>query len=120
GTTEDIRAIGKRLEVSAVLEGRERKMGNKIRVSAQLINVMNGLQLWSDRYDREIEDVFAIQDEIAQNIVKALRVVLSEDEKKAIEKVATDNVQAYDYYLRGRTFFHQHRRTSLRSEEHTS
>jgi serine/threonine protein kinase/tetratricopeptide (TPR) repeat protein len=113
GTTEDIRAIGKRLEVSAVLEGSVRKMGNKIRVSAQLINVMNGLQLWSERYDREIEDVFAIQDEIAQNIVKALRVVLSEDEKKAIEKVATGNVQAYDYYLRGRTFFHQHRRTSL-------
>ncbi len=113
GTTEDIRSIGKRLEVSAVLEGSVRRMGNKIRVSAQLINVQNGLQLWSERYDREIEDVFAIQDEIAQNIVKALRVVLSEDEKKAIEKVATGNVQAYDYYLRGRTFFHQHRRTSL-------
>ena len=113
GTTTDIREIGKKLEVSAVLEGSVRKMGNKIRVSAQLISVHNGLQLWSERYDREIEDVFAIQDEIAQNIVKALRVVISEDEKKAIEKVATDNVQAYDYYLRGRTFFHQHRRTSL-------
>jgi serine/threonine protein kinase/tetratricopeptide (TPR) repeat protein len=113
GTTEDIREIGKRLEVSAVLEGSVRRMGNKIRVSAQLINVLNGLQLWSERYDREMEDVFAIQDEIAQNIVKALRVVISEDEKKAIEKVATGNVQAYDYYLRGRTFFHQHRRTSL-------
>ncbi|MEO8575516.1 MAG: protein kinase [Gemmatimonadales bacterium] len=113
GTTEDIRAIGKKLEVSAVLEGSVRRMGNKIRVSAQLINVLNGLQLWSDRYDREMEDVFAIQDEIAQNIVKALRVVISEDEKKAIEKVATDNVQAYDYYLRGRTYFHQNRRTSL-------
>ncbi len=113
GKTEDIREIGKKLEVSTVLEGSVRKMGNKIRVSAQLINVANGLQLWSDRYDREIEDVFAIQDEIAQNIVKALRVVLSDDEKKAIEKVATESVQAYDYYLRGRTFFHQHRRTSL-------
>jgi tetratricopeptide (TPR) repeat protein len=91
-------------------------MGNKIRVSAQLINVLNGLQLWSDRYDREMEDVFAIQDEIAQNIVKALRIVLSDEEKKAVEKVSkvsTDNVQAYDYYLRGRTFFHQHRRTSM-------
>ena len=113
GTTEDIREIGRKLEVSAVLEGSVRKMGNKIRLSAQLINVANGLQLWSDRYDREIEDVFAIQDEIAQNIVKALRIVLSEEEKKAIEKVSTDNVQAYDYYLRGRTFFHQHRRTSM-------
>jgi serine/threonine protein kinase/Flp pilus assembly protein TadD len=114
GTTQDIREIGKKLEVSAVLEGSVRRMGNKIRVSAQLVNVSNGLQLWSDKYDREMEDVFAIQDEIAQNIVKALRIVLSEEEKKAIEKVvATDNVQAYDYYLRGRTFFHQHRRTSL-------
>jgi serine/threonine protein kinase/Flp pilus assembly protein TadD len=116
GTTEDIREIGKKLEVQAVLEGSVRRMGNKIRVSAQLINVSNGLQLWSDRYDREMEDVFAIQDEIAQNIVKALRIVLSEEEKKAVEKVSkvsTDNVQAYDYYLRGRTFFHQHRRTSM-------
>jgi tetratricopeptide (TPR) repeat protein len=60
-----------------------------------------------------MEDVFAIQDEIAQNIVKALRVVLSEDEKRAIEKAPTDNVEAYDYYLRGRKYFHQHRRTSL-------
>jgi serine/threonine protein kinase/Flp pilus assembly protein TadD len=113
GKTADIREIGKKLEVSAVLEGSVRKMGKKIRVSAQLVSVVNGLQLWSDRYDREIEDVFAIQDEIAQNIVKALRVVLSEDEKKAIEKVSTENVHAYDYYLRGRTYFHQHRRTSM-------
>ncbi len=113
GKTEDIREIGKKLEVAAVLEGSVRRMGNKIRVTAQLINVANGYQLWSERYDREIEDVFAIQDEIAQNIVKALRVVLSDAEKKAIEKVATDNVQAYDYYLRGRKFFHQNRRTSI-------
>jgi serine/threonine protein kinase/tetratricopeptide (TPR) repeat protein len=113
GITEDIREIGKKLEVSAVLEGSVRKMGNKIRVSAQLISVANGLQLWSERYDREMEDVFAIQDEIAQNIVKALRVVISEDEKRAIEKSSTDNVEAYDYYLRGRKFFHQNRRTSL-------
>ena len=89
-------------------------MGNKIRISVQLINVANGYQLWSERYDREMEDVFAIQDEIAQNIVKALRVVLSEDEKRAIEKMPTENVEAYDYYLRGRTVFpsappHEHR-----------
>ena len=113
GKTEDIREIGKKLEVSAVLEGSVRRSGNKIRVSAQLIHVHNGYQLWADKYDREMEDVFAIQDEIAQNIVKALRVVLSEDEKKAIEKVKTGNVEAYDYYLRGRKSFHQYRRTSL-------
>jgi len=113
GKTEDIREIGKALEVSAVLEGSVRRMGNKIRISVQLISVVNGYQLWSERYDREIEDVFAIQDEIAQNIVKALRVVLSEDEKRAIEKMPTENVEAYDYYLRGRQYFHQHRRTSI-------
>ena len=63
-----------------------RKAGNRLRITAQLVNVADGYQLWSERYDREIEDVFAIQDEIAGNIVKALRVVLSEDEKRAIEK----------------------------------
>jgi TolB-like protein/Flp pilus assembly protein TadD len=113
GKTEDIREIGKKLEVTAVLEGSVRRMGNKIRISVQLINVANGYQLWSERYDREIEDVFAIQDEIAQNIVKALRVVLSEEEKRAIEKMPTEKFEAYDYYLRGRQFFHQHRRTSI-------
>jgi TolB-like protein/Flp pilus assembly protein TadD len=113
GKTEDIREMGRKLEVAAVLEGSVRKMGNKIRISVQLINVANGYQLWSERYDREIEDVFAIQDEIAQNIVKALRVVLSEEEKQAITKAPTENVEAYDYYLRGRQFFHQHRRTSI-------
>jgi serine/threonine protein kinase/Flp pilus assembly protein TadD len=113
GKTEDIKEIGKKLEVAAVLEGSVRKVGNKIRISVQLIAVATGYQLWSERYDREIEDIFAIQDEIAQNIVKALRVVLSEDEKRAIEKVPTENVEAYDYYLRGRKFFHQHRRTSI-------
>ena len=111
-TTEDIRSIGKKLEVSAVLEGSVRRMGNKIRVSAQLINVSTGLQLWSDKYDRELEDVFEIQDEIAQSIVSALRVVLSDDEKRAIEQVHTPNVEAYGFYLRGRQYFHQHRRKS--------
>jgi len=79
GKTEDIREIGKKLEVSAVLEGSVRKMGNKIRVSVQFINVANGYQLWSERYDREMEDIFAIQDDISQAIVKSLRVILSED-----------------------------------------
>src|SRR5439155_23376702 len=67
----------------------------------------------SERYDRQLEDVFEIQDEIAGNIVKALRVVLSEGEKKAIERAPTENVEAYDYYLRGRQFFHQWSRTGI-------
>ncbi|HEY8164264.1 MAG TPA: serine/threonine-protein kinase, partial [Gemmatimonadaceae bacterium] len=83
GTTEDIRQVGKKLDVATVLEGSVRKAGNKLRITAQLVNVADGYQLWSQRYDRDMEDVFAIQDEIAQNIVKALRVILSEDEKRA-------------------------------------
>jgi Flp pilus assembly protein TadD len=69
--------------------------------------------LWSERYDRQLEDVFEIQDEIAENIVRALRVVLGEDEKRAIEKTPTENVQAYEYYLRGRQIQHQMRRSAL-------
>ena len=113
GKTLDIRKIGEQLSVATVLEGSVRKAGTKLRVTAQLVNVADGYHLWSDRYDRELEDVFAIQDEIAGNIVKALRVVLSEDEKRAIEVVQTVNVEAYDYYLRGRQFFHQFRRTGI-------
>jgi serine/threonine protein kinase/Tfp pilus assembly protein PilF len=113
GKNEDIGEIGQKLKVSTVLEGSVRKMGNRLRITAQLVNVADGYHLWSERYDREMEDVFAIQDEIAQAIVDALRVILSEGEKKAIEKPRAVNVQAYDFYLRGRLYFHQLRRKSL-------
>jgi serine/threonine protein kinase/Flp pilus assembly protein TadD len=112
-TTEDIRQVGKKLDVATVLEGSVRKAGNKLRITAQLVNVADGYQLWSQRYDRDLEDVFAIQDEIAQSIVKALRVILSDDEKRAIERVPTANVEAYDCYLRGRQYFHQFQKQSL-------
>jgi adenylate cyclase len=113
GKSEDLSEIGRKLKVNAVLEGSVRKAGNRLRVTAQLIDVADGYHLWSERYDRQLEDVFAIQDEIAGNIVRALRVVLGEDEKRAIEKAPEENVQAYEYYLRGRQFFHQFRRTAL-------
>ena len=113
GKNEDIGEIGRKLKVATVLEGSVRKAGNKLRVTAQLVNVSDGYHLWSERYDREMEDVFAIQDEIAQSIVKALRVVLSEDEKRAIEIAPIANIEAYEYYLRGRQFFHQFRRTGI-------
>jgi len=113
GKNEDIGEIGRKLKVSTVLEGSVRKMGNKLRITAQLVNVADGYHLWSERYDREMEDIFAIQDDIAQAIVKSLRVILSEGEKKQIEKARADNVQAYDYYLRGRQYFHHFRRKSL-------
>jgi serine/threonine protein kinase/Tfp pilus assembly protein PilF len=115
GKHEDIGEIGRKLKVSTVLEGSVRKMGNKLRIAAQLINVADGYQLWSERYDREMEDVFAIQDDISQAIVKALRVILSEGEKKQIEKARAGNVEAYEFYLRGRQHFHQLRRSGLES-----
>ena len=113
GKNEDLAEIGKKLKVSTILDGSVRRMGNRLRITAQLVNVADGYQLWSERYDREMEDVFAIQDDISQAIVKALRVILSEGEKKQIEKARAVNVKAYDYYLRGRQSSHQLRRKSL-------
>ena len=110
GKNDDIREIGRKLQVSTILEGSIRKAGKRLRLNAQLVSTTDSSQLWAERYDRELEDVFAIQDEIASSIVAALRVVLTEDEKKAIENVPTTNIDAYEYYLRGRQFFHQHRR----------
>nr|MDQ3080758.1 protein kinase [Gemmatimonadota bacterium] len=110
GKNDDIREIGRKLQVSTILEGSIRKAGKRLRLNAQLVSTSDSSQLWAERYDRELEDVFAIQDEIATSIVAALRVVLTEDEKKAIEQVPTANIDAYEYYLRGRQFFHQHRR----------
>ncbi|HKY97557.1 MAG TPA: protein kinase [Gemmatimonadaceae bacterium] len=113
GKNEDIGEIGRKLKVSTVLEGGVRKLGNRLRITCELVNVADGYHLWSERYDREIEDIFAIQDDISQAIVKALRVILTEGEKKAIESKPRTNIQAYDYYLRGRQFIHQLRRRSL-------
>ena len=113
GKNEDIREIGRKLQVATVLEGSVRKAGKRLRVTAQLVNAGDNSQLWAERYDRELEDVFEIQDEIASSIVSALRLVLTEDEKRAIEQVPTANVEAYEFYLRGRQFFHQHRRRGM-------
>jgi serine/threonine protein kinase/tetratricopeptide (TPR) repeat protein len=113
GKSEDIGEIGKKLKVGTVLEGSVRKAGNRLRVTSQLVDVTNGYQLWSGRFDRELEDVFAIQDEIAASITKALSVVLNEDEKKKIERPRSENIEAYEFYLRGRQYFHQFREKAL-------
>ncbi len=109
----DIRTIGEQLGVSTVLEGSVRKGGKKLRITAQLISVNDGYQLWSERYDRELEDIFEIQDEISGSIVKALRVVLSEDEKRNLGRAPTENVIAYEFYLRGRQYFHLWRKREI-------
>jgi serine/threonine protein kinase/tetratricopeptide (TPR) repeat protein len=113
GKNEDIRKIGEQLGVRTVLQGSVRKSGNRLRIAAQLVRVEDGHHLWSETYNCQLKDVFEIQDEIAQSITKALRIVLTEKEKRAIEKTPTADVQAYDYYLRGQQFFHQLRRKSL-------
>ncbi|MFC2094195.1 protein kinase [Bacteroidota bacterium] len=103
----DIREIGMKLGANTIVEGSVRKAGNRLRITAQLINVADGYHLWSERYDRELEDVFAIQDEIAKNIVRALEIKLSKQEKHKLGKVKTQDVQAYDFYIRGRAYIHQ-------------
>jgi serine/threonine protein kinase/Tfp pilus assembly protein PilF len=113
GKEQDIREIGEKLNVKTVLEGSVRKAGERLRISVQLINIDDGFQLWSKEYDRRIDDVFAIQDEIAQNIVQALNVELSEREKHVLGKSGTEDVQAYDFYIRGRKYFlYYHHRTT--------
>jgi non-specific serine/threonine protein kinase len=106
-TALDVREIGRRLDVSTILEGSVRKAGERLRITAQLVNVADGYRRWSDRFDREMKDIFAIQDEIAESIVAALEVTLSPKERRALQNVATRDVEAYDYYLRGRKFFYQ-------------
>jgi len=102
--------VGRELNAACVLSGSLRRAGNRLRITAQLIHAQTGHSIWAERYDRELKDVFEVQDEIARSISQALRIQLSPQEEKAIARKQTENAQAYDYYLRGRQFFHQFRR----------
>ncbi|MBW3565408.1 MAG: protein kinase [Acidobacteria bacterium] len=113
GTAMDVRDIGEKLNVGTVLEGSVRKAGDRVRVTARLVNVSDGYRLWAEQYDRDMKDIFAIQDEIAQSIAHALEVALGTEEKSPIEKAKPKDVEAYDYYLQGRQLFHQLRRKPL-------
>ncbi len=103
----DVREIGRRLGVAAVLEGSVRKVENKLRITVQLINVATGYHLWSEKFERTLEDVFAIQDEITLAIVDHLKVKLMGEEKDALLKRHTDNPEAYNLYLMGRFFWNK-------------
>jgi serine/threonine-protein kinase len=107
GKAHDLRAIGEKLQVRHVLEGSVRKSGNRLRITAQLVNVADGYHLWSERYDREMDDVFAIQDEIATTIAAKLQVTLAAGAAGQLVKPATENLQAYDEYLRGIAQMHR-------------
>jgi len=101
---EDMRSIGNKLGVAHLLEGSVRKAGNRLRITSQLINVTDGSHLWSEKYDREMEDVFTIQDEISLAIVDNLKARLLGSEKKAMLKRHTENSELYDLYLLGRFY----------------
>ncbi len=102
GQAVDMKDVAKTLGVDHVLEGSVRKAGNRVRITAQLIDGKAGDHLWADRYDRDLTDIFAIQDEISKEIVAALRVTLLPEEKRAIEARGTSSVEAYNLYLMAR------------------
>ena len=105
--------VGRELNAACVLSGSLRRSGNRLRITAQLVQTPTGHSIWAERYDRELKDVFEVQDEIARSISQALRIKLSPQEEKAIARKPTESAQAYDYYLRGRQYFYQWRRKSF-------
>jgi len=104
GKEVSIPTVAKELGVDTVLEGSVRRAGDRVRITAQLIDSSTDSHLWSETYDREMQDVFAIQDDIAQSITGALEMALNPKERRAIQNVATSNSTAYDFYLRGRSY----------------
>jgi adenylate cyclase len=90
-----------------------RKAGDRVRITVQLVNASDGYQLWSERYDREMQDIFEIQDEIAQRVVEALKIALTPTERKALSKPKARELEAYEHYLRGRRFFYRLTRKNL-------
>jgi len=107
GRNEDVRSIGAHLDVGTVLEGSVRRSGDRLRITAQLINVADGYHLWSERFERRLEDVFAIQDEISLAVVDSLRVTLLGREKEAVVRRYTENLEAYNLYLEGLHHWHK-------------
>ena len=111
GRPANMEEIAGELGVGYLLHGSVRKAGSKVRITAQLTEGASGGQVWADRYDRDLTDIFALQDEITKSIVAQLKVKLLPREKKAIEQAPTRNVEAYTYFLRGREYFHRGSRT---------
>ena len=113
GRSVDVREIGRTLGVGAVLEGSVRKAGDRVRITAQLVNAADGYHLWSESFDRGLEDVFTTQTEIAQQLVRALRLSLTQQEIELLERGGTRNAEAYDLYLRGQALLRDGSDTAL-------
>jgi len=120
GQEIDIREIGKKLNVATVLEGGVRKAGNKLRITAQLINVSDGSHLWADSYDKDLTDIFAIQDEIALSVANKLKLTLLGDEKAKLGKRPTENLESYNAYLQGRFLLERGGRYFEKAKEYFS
>ena len=108
-----VQQAAQELGVKFILEGSVRKSGQRVRITGQLVDGKDGVHLWADRYDRDLTDIFALQDEITHTIVGQLKVKLLPEEKKVIEQAPTDNVEAYTHYLRARDYLHMRTKTSL-------
>jgi len=112
GKTEDLRVIGQKLNVATLLEGSVRKAGNRVRITTQLVSVADGFHLWSETYDRELDDIFAVQDEISRSVAKALKVtLLGQDQRPSGSR--GNNAEAFKLYLQGRFFFDRSTKESL-------
>ena len=107
GKALKVQQVGRELGVAFVVEGSVRKAGTRVRVSGQLVSCHDGSNVWAERFDRDLTDIFAIQDEITHAIVEQLKIKLLPQEKKSIEQSPTNNVEAYTYYLRGRDFHYR-------------
>jgi len=108
GKLRNVQQVGQELGVQFLLEGSVRKAGLRVRVTGQLVSTEDGDHVWAERFDRDLTDIFSIQDEITHAIVEQLKVKLLPQERNSIEQTPTDNVEAYTYYLRGRQFLHRH------------
>jgi adenylate cyclase len=113
GASKDVRAIGRELNVSSILEGSVQRSKNRIRVTTQLVSAADGYHLWSERFDGEMEDVFAIEDQIAEKVARALRVILNGQAWERAPRIQPSDIRAYEYYLRGHQFLLNPRVKSL-------
>jgi TolB-like protein len=112
-TELSIREIAKELGVSSILEGSVQKIGNKVRITAQLIEAKTDMHLWSETYDKDLSDIFSIQTEVAQNVARELKATLTSEEKEHIKRNQTENPEAYNLYLQGRFFWNKRTKDGL-------
>src|SRR6202030_2050452 len=113
GRSVDVRAVGRDLGVRSVLEGSIRRAANRVRITAQLVDAATGAHLWADRYDRDLTDIFEVQDEVVERIVGALAVTLTQGEQQRLRRHGTSNVEAYECWLRARALLTRGTRESI-------